>query len=260
MFCDILGELRAMAIKFKEAFEQCGPSIQEATLVDRVRCMGVAAECLKELPAARDKLRNGGTVRMEQDILDTLSDFWEHLDRRTNAEAELLAKMETVVGYLDTSTNVKGDKLKQDISTQMLVWEKSLQLGGLRHFSQQPLTTAKVMQDFVTKLKATESVEKPPDLLDALQTSYKNGLRQLEVIIGQTSFENAGISITGDGSDESVESCVDLLKALAFAAYDVDNPGHKEEVELITNTALDVQAWCVMILVISPTTIALLGI
>eukprot|EP00974_Lingulodinium_polyedra_P092725 8982992-Lingulodinium_polyedra.AAC.1 len=82
--------------------------------------MGVAVGCLKELPSIRDKLRNGGTVRMEQDILDTLSHFWEHLDRRSNAEAELLAKMDTVVGYLDTSTNVKGEKLKQDIGTQML--------------------------------------------------------------------------------------------------------------------------------------------
>eukprot|EP00974_Lingulodinium_polyedra_P105638 10226520-Lingulodinium_polyedra.AAC.1 len=81
--------------------------------------------------------------------------------------------------------------------------------------------------------------------MDALQTSYKRVLRQLEVIMGKTSFENAGTSSTGDGSDESVASCVDLLKALAV--YDVGNPRHKEEAELVTNTAMDAQAWCAMI-------------
>ena len=67
----------------------------------------------------------------------------------------------------------------------------------------------------IGELESLRSAEKPPDLLDALKSSYNKVLRQLEAILADTTFENAATALTGDGSIDSIESCLDLLKALA---------------------------------------------
>ena len=101
-------ELTEMSTEFHDALSQLSPSIREASLTDRMKFMDIAMQCFKELPSIRDKLRHGGSKRLEEEIVDTLMQFWENLDRRSNTEAELLAKMETVAGFLDLSANAKG--------------------------------------------------------------------------------------------------------------------------------------------------------
>lgn len=145
---ELQGQLEQISTTFREELNQLSPSIQEATLSDRVKCMKTAEKPCRLLPQIRDSLRKGATVRTEQEIMDALSHFWEFLDRRSPAEAELLTMMDTVAGYLDTSTNEKGTQLKKAFSNQLLVWDRSMQIGGLKHFSQQPMQNAQDMKVF----------------------------------------------------------------------------------------------------------------
>ena len=96
----------------------------------------------------------------------------------------------------------------------------------------------------IGELESLRSAEKPPDLLDALKSSYNKVLRQLEAILADTTFENAATALTGDGSIDSIESCLDLLKELA--AYTL-NERHTEDTQLVANLAMDFHSWCAII-------------